>query len=55
VGREAGLLEQILAPALRSPNPERREEGLEDLDVLAELTSELAHILLVRDLRELAR
>ena len=55
VGREAGLLEQILAPALRSSNPDRREAGLEELDVLAELTSELTHILLVRDLRELAR
>jgi DNA-binding transcriptional MerR regulator len=54
VGREAGLLEQILAPALRSPNPERREAGLEELEALAELTSELTHILLVRDLRELA-
>ncbi len=55
VGREAGLLEQILAPALRSSNPDRREAGLEDLEELAELTSELTHLLLVRDLRELAR
>jgi DNA-binding transcriptional MerR regulator len=55
VGREAGLLEQILAPSLRSQNPERREEGLEELELLAELTSQLAHLLLVRDLRELAR
>jgi DNA-binding transcriptional MerR regulator len=55
VGREAGLLEQILAPSLRSANLERREAGLEELETLAELTSELAHLLLVRDLRELAR
>ncbi len=55
VGREAGLLEQILAPSLRSSNPERREAGLEELETLAELTSELTHLLLVRDLRELAR
>jgi DNA-binding transcriptional MerR regulator len=55
VGREAGLLEQILAPSLRSSNPERREEGLEELEALAELTSDLAHLLLVRDLRELIR
>jgi DNA-binding transcriptional MerR regulator len=55
VGREAGLLEQILAPSLRSPNPERREAGLEELEALAELTSELTHLLLVRDLRELVR
>ena len=55
VGREAGLLEQILAPSLRSQNPERREAGLRELDTLAELTSQLAHLLLVRDLSELAR
>jgi DNA-binding transcriptional MerR regulator len=55
VGREAGLLEQILAPSLRSSNPERREEGLAELEALAELTSDLAHLLLVRDLRELIR
>src|SRR6478735_4606575 len=53
--REAGLLEQILAPALRSQNPERREAGLEELEALAELTSELTHLLLVRDLRQPAR
>jgi DNA-binding transcriptional MerR regulator len=55
VGREAGLLEQILAPSLRSSNADRREAGLQELEVLAELTSQLAHLLLVRDLRELAR
>ena len=55
VAREAGLLEQILAPALRSQNPERREAGLEELEALAELTSELTHLLLVRDLRQPAR
>jgi hypothetical protein len=55
VEREAGLLEQILTPALRSHNPERREAGLQELEALAELTSQLAHLLLVRDLRDLAR
>jgi DNA-binding transcriptional MerR regulator len=55
VSREAGLLEQILAPSLRSPHPDRREAGLEEAETLAELTSELTHLLLVRDLRELAR
>ena len=55
VGREAGLLEQILAPSLRSNNPERREAGLRELETLAELTSQLAHLLLVRDLGELGR
>jgi DNA-binding transcriptional MerR regulator len=53
VAREAGLLEQILAPSLRSTNPERREAGLEELEALAELTSDLTHLLLVRDLRTL--
>jgi len=55
VGREASLLEQILAPSLRSNNPERREAGLRELETLADLTSQLAHLLLVRDLGELAR
>ncbi len=55
VGREAGLLEQILAPSLRSSNADRREAGLQELEQLAELTSQLAHMLLVRDLRDLAR
>jgi DNA-binding transcriptional MerR regulator len=55
VGREAGLLEQILAPSLRSSNADRREAGLLELEQLADLTSQLAHLLLVRDLRDLAR
>ena len=55
VGREAGLLEQILAPSLRSSNAERREAGLQDLEELAALTSELTHLLLVRDLRDVVR
>jgi DNA-binding transcriptional MerR regulator len=55
VGREAGLLEQILAPSLRSPNADRREAGLREMETLADLTSQLAHLLLVRDLSELAR
>ena len=33
--REAALLEQILAPALRSRNPERRREAVEALENLA--------------------
>src|SRR4029078_7591485 len=32
VGREAGLLEQILAPSLGSSNPDRREHRLAELD-----------------------
>ena len=55
VGREARLLEQILAPSLRSSNADRREAGLEELEALAELTSDLTHLLLVRDLRHSVR
>jgi DNA-binding transcriptional MerR regulator len=52
--REAGLLQQILAPALRSRNPKRRKEALEALENLAAVTSHLRHLLLVRDLRKIA-
>jgi DNA-binding transcriptional MerR regulator len=49
--REAALLQQILAPALRSRNPQRRKEALEALENLAAVTSHLKHLLLVRHLR----
>ncbi|HXA55065.1 MAG TPA: MerR family transcriptional regulator [Solirubrobacteraceae bacterium] len=52
--REAGLLQQILAPALRSRNPQRRKEALEALENLAAVTTHLRHLLLVRDLRKIA-
>src|SRR4051794_3844100 len=48
--REAALLEQILAPALRSRNPERRKEAVEALENLASIASHLKYLLLVRDL-----
>ena len=51
--REAGLLEQIVAPALRSRNPERRQGGLEDLEALALLSQELSQLLFWRALRSL--
>ena len=51
--REAALLEQILAPALRSRNPERRREAVDALENLAAIASHLKHLLLVRDLRKL--
>lgn len=53
-GREAALLEQLVAPALRSRNPERRKAGLDDLQALAEATQELSSLLFWRDLRNLA-
>jgi DNA-binding transcriptional MerR regulator len=51
--REAALLEQILAPALRSRKRERRGEAVEALESLAAIVSHLKHLLLVRDLRGL--
>jgi DNA-binding transcriptional MerR regulator len=51
--REASLLEQILAPALRSRNPERRKEAVEALENLASIASHLKYLLLVRDLRKI--
>jgi DNA-binding transcriptional MerR regulator len=51
--REAALLEQILAPALRSRNPERRKEAVEALENLAAIASHLKYLLLVRDLRKI--
>ena len=53
--REAALLQQILAPALRSRNPERRKEAVEALENLAAVASHLKHLLLVRDLRRIAQ
>ena len=51
--REAALLEQLVVPALRSRNPERRQGALEQLQALAEPAQELAQRLFWRDLREL--
>jgi DNA-binding transcriptional MerR regulator len=53
-GREAALLEQLVAPALRSRNPERRKAALDDLQALAEASQELARLLFWRELRLLA-
>ena len=52
--RETALLEQLVAPELRSRNAERRASGLRDLQSLAELAQELASLLFWRDLREVA-
>ena len=53
-GRQSALLEQVVAPALRSRNPERRAAALDDLETLAGVAQELAQLLLTRDLREVA-
>ncbi len=52
--REAALLEQLVAPALRSRNAERRGAGLQDLQALTELAQELNALLLWRDVRDVA-
>ncbi len=51
--REAGLLEALVAPAMRSRNPERRRAGIADLQQLAEAAQELAQLLFWRDVRGL--
>jgi DNA-binding transcriptional MerR regulator len=53
--REASLLQQILAPALRSRNPARRKEAVEALENLAAVATHLKHLLLIRDLRKIVR
>jgi DNA-binding transcriptional MerR regulator len=52
--REAALIQQILAPALRSRNPDRRREAVDTLENLAAVASHLKHLLLIRDLRKVA-
>ena len=42
-------------PSLRSRNPERRKEAIEALENLAAVASHLKHLLLVRDLRRIAK
>jgi DNA-binding transcriptional MerR regulator len=52
--REAGLIEQVVGPALRSRNPERRRSGTEDLEELGTVAAELSQLLSWRALRRLA-
>ena len=52
--REAGLIEQVVGPALRARSPERRRTGLEDLQSLAESAQELSQLLFWRALRRVA-
>ena len=52
--RESALLQQILAPSLRSRNPERRKEAIDALENLAAVSTHLKHLLLIRDLRRVA-
>ena len=50
-GRQAALVEQLVAPGLRSRNPDRRKTALDDLESLARVAQELSHLLFLRDLR----
>jgi DNA-binding transcriptional MerR regulator len=50
-GRQSALLEQLVAPALRSRHPERRKTALDDLDALSAIARELHQLLFMRDLR----
>ena len=49
--RQAGLVEQLVAPGLRSRSPERRKSALDDLEALARVAEDLSQLLLLRDLR----
>jgi DNA-binding transcriptional MerR regulator len=51
--RESSLLEAVIAPALRSRSPERRQAALGDLQRLAQNAQELADLLLRRNVRRL--
>jgi DNA-binding transcriptional MerR regulator len=53
-GRQSALVEQLVAPGLRSRNAERRKGALEDLESLARISQELSHLLFLRDLRSAA-
>jgi DNA-binding transcriptional MerR regulator len=52
--RETALIEQVVAPALRARNAERRAAGVHDLQSLGELAQELVALLFWRDLRDVA-
>jgi DNA-binding transcriptional MerR regulator len=52
--REAGLIEAIVGPALRSRSTERRRGAAEDLELLGAQAQELMQLLFLRALRRLA-
>jgi DNA-binding transcriptional MerR regulator len=49
VVRAAGLIDGVVAPALRSRNADRRDAGLDDLATLARLAADLTERILVRE------
>ena len=54
-GRQAALLEQLFAPALRGRHNERRVQAVRELQQLGELAGELSSLLFWRDLRDFAQ
>jgi DNA-binding transcriptional MerR regulator len=54
-GRQSALLEQLVATGLRSRDPERHRAAISELEELAAVATELAQLLLLRDLREAAQ
>ena len=52
--RESGLLDAVIAPALRSRNPERRRAGVEDLKAMGDAAHELSQLLFWRNVRRIA-
>jgi DNA-binding transcriptional MerR regulator len=51
--REAGLMEQLVAVGLRSRNPDRRREAIDQLESLAALASHMRHLMLISELRRI--
>jgi DNA-binding transcriptional MerR regulator len=51
--RQAGLVEQVVTPALRSGHPDRKEQGLETVQELGALFAQLSQLLLRRELRNI--
>ena len=49
--RQAALVEQLVAPGLRSRSPERRKSALEDVESLTRVAEDLSQLLLLRDVR----
>lgn len=52
--RAAALLDQVVAPALKSRNPDRQRSAIEDLVSLGEVAQELTQLLLWKALRRVA-
>ncbi len=51
--REAGLIEQVVTPSLRSGHADKREYGLDTLRELGSLLAQLTGLLLSRELRRI--